>query len=183
MRVYSHLLSVSLDAVGVVQGHMGGASRGKVLPWQQEDVVQFLSQDGDSAPIYLWRERRDEALAANADPLCAEPTAPPQRLVDAQVKDLFAKYELGEICDVVCAELGVKNMSSLQKIRQEDVDELTRNPPKYMQLKAFLTAHGGAGAEGQAAGTSDAMSNDAEAPKKKKAKKKRKSKGNTKDEV
>ncbi len=23
MRVYSHLLSVSLDAVGVVQGHMG----------------------------------------------------------------------------------------------------------------------------------------------------------------
>jgi thiol-disulfide isomerase/thioredoxin len=55
--------------------------------------------------------------------------------------------------------------------------------PEYMQLKAFLTAHGGAGTEGEAAGTSDAMSNDAEAPKKKKAKKKRKSKGNTKDEV
>jgi hypothetical protein len=28
-----------------------------VKPWEEEDVVLFLSNDGDSEPIYLWRER------------------------------------------------------------------------------------------------------------------------------
>ena len=27
------------------------------MPWHQEDVVQFLSQDGDSPLIHLWRDR------------------------------------------------------------------------------------------------------------------------------
>eukprot|EP00802_Teleaulax_amphioxeia_P001956 Tamp_01958.p1 GENE.Tamp_01958~~Tamp_01958.p1 ORF type:complete len:1448 (+),score=382.62 Tamp_01958:367-4344(+) len=39
----------------------GGAAqqtRAKVLgPWQLEDVIQFLSAEGDSTAIYLWRER------------------------------------------------------------------------------------------------------------------------------
>jgi hypothetical protein len=34
-----------------------GRQRGFVKTWQVEDVVLFLSNDGDSEPIYLWRER------------------------------------------------------------------------------------------------------------------------------
>ena len=26
------------------------------MPWHLEDVVQFLSKDGDSEPVYLWRK-------------------------------------------------------------------------------------------------------------------------------
>ncbi len=32
-------------------------TRAKVFPWQLEDAIQFLSKDGDSEVIYLWRER------------------------------------------------------------------------------------------------------------------------------
>ena len=31
-------------------------TRAKVMPWHLEDVVQFLSKDGDSEPVYLWRK-------------------------------------------------------------------------------------------------------------------------------
>ncbi len=76
------------------------------------------------------------ALAANAASLSAAPTVL-QALVDAPLKALFAKYELGELCDVVCSELGVKNISGLQKIRQEDVHNFIRNPPEHLSLKLF----------------------------------------------
>jgi hypothetical protein len=36
--------------------------RGLYIQWQQEDVVLFLSNDGDSDPIYLWRKRPPDAL-------------------------------------------------------------------------------------------------------------------------
>ena len=39
------------------EDHSGSSRRGFVMPWEQEDVVLFLSNDGDSEPIYLWRER------------------------------------------------------------------------------------------------------------------------------
>jgi hypothetical protein len=32
-------------------------TRAKVFPWQLEDVIQFLSKDGDSEVMYLRRER------------------------------------------------------------------------------------------------------------------------------
>jgi len=54
--------SVGLDEAG-------GSSRGRVRPWHDEDVMLFLSNDGDSDPIYLWRER----LAAHA-PSSGAPT-------------------------------------------------------------------------------------------------------------
>jgi hypothetical protein len=40
-------------------------TRAEVCPWQLEDVIQFLSKDGDSEVIYLGRERalrRSEAV-------------------------------------------------------------------------------------------------------------------------
>jgi hypothetical protein len=51
---------------------MGESSRGvPVRACHQEDVVQFLSQDGDSAPVYLWRERREvSAHCAAQSPGC-----------------------------------------------------------------------------------------------------------------
>jgi hypothetical protein len=39
------------------QGGAAQQARAKVFPWQLEDVIQFLSKDGDSEVIYLWRER------------------------------------------------------------------------------------------------------------------------------
>jgi len=31
------------------------SNRTKVMPWKTEDVIQFLSKDGDSEPVFLWR--------------------------------------------------------------------------------------------------------------------------------
>jgi hypothetical protein len=47
------------------QEEHSGSSRGP----QMEDVVLFLSNDGDSEPIYLWRERpvASVPLPASAD--------------------------------------------------------------------------------------------------------------------
>ncbi len=36
--------------------------RGLYIQWKEEDVVLFLSNDGDSDPIYLWRKRPPDAL-------------------------------------------------------------------------------------------------------------------------
>jgi hypothetical protein len=42
-----------------VREHVGTAqpTRAKVMPWQEEDAIQLLSEDGDSEVIYLWRKR------------------------------------------------------------------------------------------------------------------------------
>ena len=53
--------SVSFDGAG-------GSSRGPVRPWHDEDVVLFLSKDGDSDPIYLWRERPAAPAPPGATP-------------------------------------------------------------------------------------------------------------------
>jgi hypothetical protein len=34
-------------------------TRSKMYPWQLEDVVQFLSERGDSEKVYLWRRREE----------------------------------------------------------------------------------------------------------------------------
>jgi hypothetical protein len=39
-----------------------GGQRGILQPWHMEDVLLFLSDHGDSEPIYLWRnQRRDQS--------------------------------------------------------------------------------------------------------------------------
>jgi hypothetical protein len=51
------------------EDHSGSSRRGIVMPWEEEDVVLFLSNDGDSEPIYLWRKRpvASTPLPASAD--------------------------------------------------------------------------------------------------------------------
>jgi hypothetical protein len=51
--------------------------RGIVMPWEEVDVVLFLSNDGDSEPIYLWRKRpvASAPLPASAE-VKGEPVLP-----------------------------------------------------------------------------------------------------------
>lgn len=53
MRKYSYVYTIGA-ARPPAAGAKPGATRGKVVPWKSEDVIQFLSKDGDSEPIYLW---------------------------------------------------------------------------------------------------------------------------------
>jgi hypothetical protein len=129
---------------GAVLGHdlssaeqeYGGSSR--VKTWLEEDVVVFLSRDGDSIPIHLWRKR----------PVASKPTlntvtveASPTHTVNAEeaeaerLKDLFVKNGLGAQCADVCKELGVVCVNDLKEIGKEDLDEL----PPYVkdQLKSL----------------------------------------------
>ena len=45
----------------------------KKMPWELEDVIQFLCEDGDSELVYLWRKR---------EPLKQEPSVPIGRPMD-----------------------------------------------------------------------------------------------------
>ena len=63
-------------------------------PWHMEDVVLFLSDDGDSEPIYLWRKRPESA--------------------DAALKQVFEQHGLGALCIDVCRELGVTGLYDLE---------------------------------------------------------------------
>jgi len=58
-----HLLASPLrEHVGTAQ-----RTRAKVMPWQEEDAIQLLSEDGDSEVIYLWRRRGETAQPAHTD--------------------------------------------------------------------------------------------------------------------
>ena len=95
---------------------------------QMEDVVLFLSQDGDSGPIYLWRERKSPqsytAPAAGDQPGAME-------TLDTALKDLFEQKDMAEFCADVCAELGVTKLRHLAELEKEDLDDL----PKYVKDK------------------------------------------------
>jgi hypothetical protein len=58
-----HLFTDEGDTMSSLREHGrdGQATRAKVAPWQLEDVVQFLSNDGkdDSEPVYLWRSQSE----------------------------------------------------------------------------------------------------------------------------
>ncbi len=71
-----------------------GGQRGMLQPWHMEDVVLFLSDDGDSEPIYLWRKRPESA--------------------DAALKQVFEQHGLGALCIDVCRELGVTGLYDLE---------------------------------------------------------------------
>jgi hypothetical protein len=51
---------IELHATVTPLGESGSAAptmRHKVFPWQEADVIQYLSVEGDSEAIYLWREQ------------------------------------------------------------------------------------------------------------------------------
>ena len=57
----AHLLaSPAREHVGTAQ-----PTRAQVMPWQEEDAIQLLSEDGDSEVIYLWRHREETAQPAH----------------------------------------------------------------------------------------------------------------------
>jgi hypothetical protein len=116
----------------------GGSSRikGKLQPRQLEDVLLFLSQDGDIGPVYLWREK--PIVAASSDPTGSRQAVAVEEAVDAEVKALFEneKYKLGAVCADVCQGLRVKCLDDLKLITSNEVkDEL----PKYVKEKLTLT--------------------------------------------
>jgi hypothetical protein len=47
-------------------------TRAKMFPWQLEDVVQFLSELGDSEKVYLWRRREKSEKPTPADKTTAQ---------------------------------------------------------------------------------------------------------------
>jgi len=110
----------------------GGSSLRGSEPWHQQDVVLFLSKDGDSEPIYLWRKR--PALPSSDIPsalVVLELAA--EKPVNAVLKALFEQHGLGALCVDVCQELGVVEVGDLSEIDKEMLDDL----PKYLkdQLK------------------------------------------------
>jgi len=90
-----------------------GSSQGKVEPWHEEDVVLFLSSDGDIDPIYLWRER------------CVAPVLPAS--LDTALKAMFDQSGLGAICADVCFELGVSCVKDLALVTEQDLKELPKH--------------------------------------------------------
>ena len=115
----------------------GGASaearRGKVQDWHLDDVVQFLSQDGDSEPIYLWRKRPDPAsppaAAGNGGTAAFDSQMSASNvLVDEALRALFEQHGLGDVCADVCKELDMSTIGDLAFTTPQDVDDL----PKYV---------------------------------------------------
>ena len=90
------------------------------------DRVQFLSQDGDSPLIHLWRERPEVSSAPGAEQ--PPPTATP---LDAALVTLFEQNGLGALCADVCLELGVNTCGDLALVAKEDLNTL----PKYVKDK------------------------------------------------
>ena len=117
-----------------VSTNEGGTSLDLGWPWLKEDVVLFLSKDGESEPIYLWRERP----APPADPLGAMwlSADAAEEPIDAALKALFGQLGLATVCGDMCRELGVTKVIDLADVEKEMIDDL----PKYItdQLKPVL---------------------------------------------
>ena len=94
-------------AGGAAEAGGGDASRGRKREWELEDVVELLSADGDSGPIYLWRER-----AASAPPPAAPPAAEKadasEAAVDPGLQAAFEQRGLGFLCASLCGFWGVE---------------------------------------------------------------------------
>jgi len=133
--------SVGLDILhdqavgGVAQGQATNRG-GHVGPWHQEDVVLFLSKDGDCEPIYLWRETKVPLpllltpIAANIPADGAE-SGCDEEVGDAALKALFVQHGLGALCADLCRELGVDGVDDLTHVKPKDLDAL----PKYVKDK------------------------------------------------
>jgi len=116
------------------------SSGGRKPIWHQEDVVLFLSQDGDIEPIYLWRERlavpRAPVVEEHYSAPVVEELAAAAESVDAGLTALFKQYGLSSLCSDVCRELGVVEVGDLSDIDKEMLDGL----PNYLkdQLKPLV---------------------------------------------
>jgi hypothetical protein len=130
-----------------------------------EDVVLFLSNDGDSEPIYLWPER-PVASAPLPAPAPVGQAVAGEEAVDAEVKALFHQHGLGAVCVDVCGELGVTSLNDLQNhVTVQDVDELPKHvkdklkPAQKSKLKALIGRQPPAAGEGKLAGSEAVYSN------------------------
>jgi len=111
----------------------GGSSRGKVLPWFQQDVVLFLSKDGDSDPIYLWRERLTLPPAIS-DVSVIQESGAAEEPGDVALKDLFVQHQLGMLYVDVCMELGIEKVGDLAGVDRDMLDDL----PNYLKDQIIL---------------------------------------------
>jgi len=100
----------------------GESSRGKVHISQIEDVVLFLSQDGDSEPIQLWRQREvAPVIAASA----AGKESGEMETIDAELKAVFQQKGLTKWCADICAELGIECADDLKYVKCELIANLS----------------------------------------------------------
>ena len=126
------------DGVGgaAQEGGQETSRRGLVRPWHEEDVVLFLSKDGDTEPIYLWRKPKvpppllPAPIAADV-PAGVEESRGAEEAGDAALKALFAQHGLGMLCADLCRELGVDGVDDLKHVTPEDLDDL----PNYLKDK------------------------------------------------
>ena len=120
-------------SLGLVEA--GGSSRrGPVRTWHVEDVVLFLSNDGDSDPIYLWRERlaaSSPSTLAPAGAIVLKVLDAAEELIDAGLQALFEQRGLGDLCYDVCKFLGVVCVDDLSLVKSEELGDL----PKYLTEK------------------------------------------------
>ena len=89
--------------------------RGMVMPcWRMEDVVEFLSNDGDSEPVYLWRERpvASAPLPASAD---AGPTRRRRTYCYSKAGRPGHTFEIAEIEKRIGMPLTAENMKTILK--------------------------------------------------------------------
>jgi len=115
-------------SVNCHEARLEGSSRGRVKQEHEEDVVLFLSNDGDSDPIYLWRERLGLLPATLVDAVAEQP-AGAEEPVNAALVALFEQRGLGALCGNVCKALGVECVDDLADIDKEMLEDL----PKYMK--------------------------------------------------
>jgi len=108
-----------------------GSNRGQLRTWHDEDVVLFLSNDGDSDPIYLWLERpplappslvQSDAIVMHA-PAQADAGA---ESVDAGLQALFERYDLGDLCSDVCKYFEVEGVKDLAYVNLTELDDLPK---------------------------------------------------------
>ncbi len=141
---------VEVDEMAALPVGMGEASRrGPVLPWHQEDVVQFLSKNGNSDPIYLWREQQEVSAP------CAAQQPPAAKSLDAALSSLFEQHGLGALCAYVCKELGVDNCGDLAEVEPKDVKNLNLRPVHEKKLLKMIGPLGAGGAGGEEIGFGD----------------------------
>ena len=125
-------MMLKYDVAMMGQLACGGSNTERVQPWHtQEDVVLFLSHNGDSDPICLWRERLLVPLLSALSGLQPAAEIVVEESIETALKAAFQGIGLGAMCADVCSELGVECVDDLAHVREQDVDEL----PKYIKDK------------------------------------------------
>jgi len=102
--------SVASDSTVVPAKDPSSPVRQKVTPWNSQDVIVFLSQEGEIEPIYLWRESCRTERPTEFEP---------------ELKVLFEEYGLNlDICASLCKELGVENVGDMKLVQTAHLDRL-----------------------------------------------------------